>query len=117
MRTRWLLEIWNKRTRQKQEAEERRDLFAKAEAFEQMVNTLGWKYVLDFLETKDDEALAALSTVNKDDPWACQSAIIRRDEALAVLNQLQEHVIGTIQQKNKLLEEENEEKETWQTTV
>ena len=111
MQIQWLAREWKRRQAQKQEAEERALLIAKAEAFEQMVQSLGWKYFLDFLEEEDNASLLELNKANRDDPWACQAALIKRDVSLGLLNRAQQHVLGTIDSKNKLLQAENEEKE------
>ncbi len=85
-----------------------RKMLLRGEAFESLVGTVAWREILDFLETLDDEALRAVRGNKSSDPRVGQYLQTKLQERGYVLNELQHFVLGSIEERKKLLEEEND---------
>lgn len=113
--------IWNLLTKRQQENDEQVEnlrLMEKAAAYEALVQSLGWRHLLDFLEHEANEAIGKLRKVNLSDRDAAYNELIIWRDKEEVLLGVQYEVIGTIEQKRALVAANSDEKEgepVWQT--
>lgn len=113
--------IWNLLTKRQQENDEQVEnlrLMEKAAAYETLVQSLGWRHLLDFLEHEANEAIGKLRKVKLSDRDAAYNELIIWRDKEEVLLGVQYEVIGTIEQKRALVAANSDEKEgepVWQT--
>lgn len=89
--------------------EEESKILLRGEAFESLISTVAWKEILDFLEQLDDEALAAIRGNKSSDPKVAAALQTKLQERGYVLNELQHFVVGAVEQRRAMLEEQTEE--------
>lgn len=113
--------IWNLLTKRQQENDEQVEnlrLMEKAAAYETLVQSLGWRHLLDFLEHEANEAIGKLRKVKLSDRDAAYNELVIWRDKEEVLLGVQYEVIGTIEQKRALVAANSDEKEgepVWQT--
>lgn len=79
--------------------------------FESFIRGEGWKLLLDFFEERDENALSAVLKNKSSDPLVALTFQIRLQERREALNDMQHHVLGSIQQKNDILTQNKNEEE------
>lgn len=109
--------IWKERVQRileqakQQPTEEELAILHRGVLFESLIRSESWKLILDFLEQLDEEALKQVRGSKSTDPVVALALQTRLQERAHVLNELQHFVLGTIEQRNNILKEQNKEEE------
>ena len=94
-------------------SEDDRTVILRGEAFESLLGTIAWKEILDFLTEHDEEAVSCVVGNKSSDPEVALHFQRILQQRRYVLEHLQHFVLGSIEQKRRLLKSNNEEEEQW----
>lgn len=99
----------NLRLRQNRSEEAEEVLIRRAEILEAFRASPAYKEVLDLLESFAEESLSELRQDRKHDPMNSMCLQLRWQERESILQRLQEEIIGPIETRKRLMEEQKDD--------